>query len=201
MAITTNLAIANLALANLGEDGGIEDFNEKTTAARQAKLWYDPCRRETLEKFDWSFARSRQALSLHGEGPPEGVWGFRYQFPVNAIAPRYIVNPAGPQADPVPFQVEVASSDGTRSILTDLQDAVMVYTFDSEDASAFTPSFVTAMAYCLAWRMSPVITKKMSMTNSMGQIFTRMFNLSSAMNANAQAFDTPRDAPWVESRR
>jgi hypothetical protein len=197
----SNLDIANLGLSHLGEDGGVEDFNEKSTPARQAKLWYNPCRRETLEKFDWSFARKRQALALHGEAPPEGVWNFRYQYPVDAIAPRYIVNPAGTQADPVPFMVEIAPANGTRSILTDIQDAILVYTFDCEDASAFSPSFATALSYCLAWRMSPVITKKLSLTNAAGAAFTRMFNLSSAMNANAQAFDTPRDAAWVEARR
>jgi len=108
MASISKVTIANFALGNIGARDSIESFDEASTAARQAKLWYDFSRVQALEGFDWSFARKRQALALIEEvptGDPVAYeWAYRYQYPSDCVSARYIVNPAGKDADAVPLR-------------------------------------------------------------------------------------------------
>lgn len=163
------------------------------------KLWFDPCRKEVLTRFDWSFARKRLALAEHSEDPPEGVWDFRYQYPSDCIEFRRLRNPSGEQADPVPFQEETAS-DGSRSIITNLEQATGLYTFDCTNVSNFSAGFVMALSHNLAWRTAFTITKKQSITDKQGQIYEGLFRRGASQNANAQASEAPRGAVWVRGR-
>lgn len=198
MSVLTTVQIANLALDHI-RAGSIESFTEASVEARAIKLWFDTCRREVLERHDWAFARKRLALATHSEDPPEGVWSFRYQHPTDCISMRRLRNPAGEQADPVPF-AEEAATDGTRSILTNLDDAIGVYTYDCTNPLVYTPSFVVAFSHCLAWRTAFRITGKRSVAEEQANIYNVTFRLAAAQNANAAASEPPRDAAWIRAR-
>lgn len=198
-AATSDLAIANMALSHLGADSRIESMLEKSTEARAMKQWYNVCRLETLERFDWSFARKRLALALHSEDPPEGAWNYRYQYPADCVSFRRLRNPLGEQQDPVPFQEETAP-DGTRSIVTNLEDAVGIYTYDCTSTLVFPATFVTALSHNLAFRTGFQITKKQSIANAQGQLYDGLFRRASGQNANAAAAEPPRDAERIRGR-
>ena len=194
----SKVKICNMALGNLGSSDTIESLTENSVAAKQCNLWYDESRQEALEAFDWSFARKRQALAPHSEDPPD-AWSYRYQYPADCVTAREIENPLGAEADPVPFTVEMAA-DGTKCILTNLDEAVLVYTYDQETVSSFSKHFVRTLAFAIALNICMVITGKRTIKQDMAGQLSRHIALAPAHNANEEVKAPPRDADWIRGR-
>lgn len=218
MATASDILIANMALSHLGNAAGqIESFTERSTAARQCGLWYDVCRREILESQDWSFARKRIALALHSEDPPAD-YQFRYQVPNDLLAARYIWNPnsraVGTSAfntsqafglqqafsDAIPFVIESDSTGETDTLLTDQEDAILIYTFDLTRVTKFSPLFVNALSHLLASRTAMAITSKAPYEAKESQAYFNALALAASSNANQSSADAPRDAEHIRAR-
>ena len=201
MAISISpVRIANMALSNIGARSSIEAFSEDTPEAQQVDLHYDFARRVSLEAFDWSFARKRQALAVHSLAAPEDMWGYRYQYPSDCLICRKLVNPAGEDGDDVPFVVEMAS-DGTKSILTDLSEATMIYTFDQIETSMFTTHFIRALSFALAQLIAYPLTGKLQLAQTMWDIFNILVMRAEAAQANEEKAKKPREAEWIRGRQ
>jgi hypothetical protein len=200
MAVISEVKIANMALSHIGASSAIENLSENTAEAQATDLWYDFSRLQTLEAFDWSFARKRQALALHPEDAPDGIWTFRYQYPADCVAFRKIQNPLGPEADAVPFEIELSSDGLTKTILTDCEDAIGVYTMDLETTSLFSAFFVEALSFMLAHHIAYSVTGKRSLRQDMLNTFNEYILRAPAQNAN-EAVDRPeRDAVHIRAR-
>ena len=192
--------IGNMALSHIGHRSTIESFDEASAEAKQVKLWYDRARLEALEAFDWSFARKRQALAAHTDDPPAGVWGYRYQYPADCLRARYLVNPSGPDADLVPFEVETSPDGATLSILTDLTEATLIYTFPQANVLLFSSLFVSALSHLLAYYVAFSITTKKAIKDQELLNFSNTVRVAAAGGANESASKPPREAPWVSGR-
>ena len=192
------VSIGNRALSHIG-DSNIESLGEESAEANEINLWYDVARLEVLAAHNWSFARRRQALGLHGDDPPD-EWSYRYQYPSDCIVARRFVNPLGPDADAVPFTVEMSDDGTTKSILTNLQDGVLVYTFDQKTPGLFVPVFVTLVARLLAHYVAPKLTGKLKIANNQLLIYNSLILSVPAVDANEGISVPPRDAPWVRGR-
>ena len=180
---TTKTEIANLALSHIRDKGVLENVEtDPTSQGRSANLWYDPARRQALAEFDYGFARRRLILAAHGEDPP-AEWAFRYQWPSDIIIPRYIQNPLGRGLPPVLFDFEQAG-DGTMCILTDQEEAVLVYTRDVEDTTFFSPHFVLAHSYLLAHFIAGPLTGKKLIQDQMIANYNNAINTGAAHEAN-----------------
>lgn len=217
MALISDVIIARMALTHVGARNTIESLSENSPEAKVCKLWYDPSRKQALEAFDWNFARKRQALAVHNDAPPEGVWLFRYQYPADCIAARRVENPVisatsggvftseafkhvvGVNPDAVPFEIET-SNDGTISILTDLEDAILVYTFDLTNENLFPMMFVEAHSRVLAARIAFSLTAKRSIADDQFRMFLALVSAAEKRNANEQVQKPPRDAEWIRGR-
>lgn len=199
MATISDVKIGNLALSHIGANATIETFADTTSTAKTVALWYDFSREEVLESFDWSFARKRQALALHAIAAPATEWFYRYQYPADTIVTRQFVNPLGPQADAVPYRIEMAS-DGTKSILTDLEDAEMIYTFNQEDTTVFSSLFVEALSFMLASKIAHSITGKRALAQQMRIEYLQLLLMAPASNANEEILRGPRDVDWIRDR-
>lgn len=196
----SKVQIANMALSNLGDSSSIEAFTEQTPQARQVRLWYDVSRIATLEAFDWSFARKRRALALHGDDPPDGVWSYRYQYPDDCVSARMFENPLGHEANAIPFKVEQSEDGFEKTILTDLEDAVLVYTKDVENPGLYTLHFAKALSYILAHHMAISITGKISMQDKMFERWQLFIALAPSFDANESIQREPREAEWIRGR-
>lgn len=214
MSISTVL-ISNMALSHLGA-GQIQAMDEASAEAIQANLWYDPSRKQALTSHNWGFARKRAVLAVHGDDPPEGVWAYRYIYPVDCLVARELVNPAmgavssltvfgsRPQdvwaaGDAVPFDVETSDNE-TKSILTDLEDATLVYTFNQESTSMFSWPFIDALAYLMAGRLAFALTGKRSLAQDMFEAYRSVVRSASATDANEGVAAAPREAEWIRKR-
>jgi hypothetical protein len=215
MAIS-QVQICNMALAFVGATP-IEAMGERTKEASQCRLWYDVCREQTLSAFNWGFARKRRTLACHGDDPPD-QWAYRYQYPVDCLKARWIVNPFDstgigapfiigsdigtywPNAsDAIPFEVEMAPN-GTKSILTNEQCPELVYTFNQDEPGFFSQHFVDCLAVNMASRMAFTITGKRSIANDAAEQYVFLVRNAAALDANESVSKPPRDAEWIRGR-
>lgn len=199
MAISA-VKIANLALSHIGADSTIEAFTEATAEANVCDLWYDFSRTAVLEGYDWNFARKRITLATHSDAAPDGVWGYRYQYPADCIIARSVCNPAGSDADAVPFSVEQSDNGETKTILTDMEDAILLYTWDQELTDTYSTHFVMALSYRLASHIAFSLTGKSSLQDSMLNKYVSFMLLADASNANERVGSPPREAESIRAR-
>lgn len=212
MALIDKVTIGNMALSNLGAKANIESFNEKSAEARAISLWYDQARQDALEEFNWNFAKKRLILTPHTNDPPEGVWAYRYQYPSDCLTARLLTNTTTVheaiirgvpvsyvQPDAIAFDIEV-SDDGTKSILTDLADAILEYTFDQQNPQMFSRAFVRALSYILSYHIAIAITGRLELKRDMYSLYNQHINLAAASNANESVDRAPRDAVWIRGR-
>ncbi len=202
MAVITKTDISNLALSHLRILTVIQDVDtEQSTEAIAAKLWYDAARREALTDFNFGFSRKRLALSTHGEDPPSD-WLYRYQWPSDCILPRHIENPLGTDEPPILFIYEEAT-DGTLSILTDLDEACLVYTFDQEDLTFAPAHFVSGLSYLHASYIGGTITGKAALAKEALRGYGLKSNTGMSHEGNVTAIGTrgAPDAEWTRARR
>lgn len=197
MAIST-VQIANMALSHIGDNSTIEALTENSAQAKTANLWYDFARKFTLKAWDWSFARKRASLAVHGDDPPS-EWTYRYQYPADCIAARFIENPAGKLADPVPFTVEY-SDDGTKSILTDTEEAILIYTRDATEPLLFSEFFIDVFSLVLASKIAFALTGRKAIKDDMAARAHQLLVYAPAMDASEQQEAPPREASHIRGR-
>ncbi len=212
-ALISKIRIANMALSNVGAKSTIESFTEGSAESNAAELWYDYSRLQALAAHDWSFARRRATLTVHADAPPDGVWAYRYVYPVDCVKFRKIQNPTGSPlvtfnmdsdqanaADAIPFDVEMDDDADTKSIITDLNEAVGVYTFDQERPELFTPFFVQMFAMAIASNVCFELTGKLDLQEKIVGRFLQLSRAAPAVDSNERVDKPPRDADWIRSR-
>ncbi len=192
--------ICNLALSIIGASSNLESLDENTAEAQQCKLWYDHAREQTLIAHNWNEARKRLALAAHSEDPPDGIWIFRYQYPSDCLVAREIENPLGKDADAVPFEVETDTAGDTKSILTDVEDAVLIYTRDLKTTTIFSSYLVQTIAQLVGHYISYSITAKTKIQDKTFASWQRMILLAPTFNANEGMAARPRNTDWIRER-
>ena len=198
----SDTGIINMALSHLGKDP-IENRSEQSAEGKQSRIWYDYSRQMVLEAYDWNFARKRRTTALHGDtisetasDPMAGVWAYRYQYPDDSLAVRKIQNPNAPPDDATPFEVET-NLDGTeKTVLTDMENAVIVYTWDLENTDMSSSLFVLAFSHLLAHHMAFALTGKRSIKSDELKIYQGVLPGAAAASANEAVKPPPRKAPW-----
>lgn len=198
MPTISQVQIANMALSNVGAKSNIESLTELSAEAKACKLWYDYSLQKALEAFDWSFARRRKNMALDSQDPPD-QWSYRYQYPPDCVAFRRIWNPLGDDADAVPFSIETNDND-VRTIVTDQESAVGIFTFYATNTSIYTALFVEALAYQLAHRIALKLTGKRAIMADMLNLFNGSIKNAEAQNANEEVVKPERDAEWIRGR-
>lgn len=197
---TSAVAIGNMALGHVASRVTIESFTEQSAEAGQVNLWYDISRLQTLEAFNWNFARRRQALALHSDDPPLALWSFRYSVPSDVVVMREIENPLGKTADAIPFQIEQNASGTGKTLLTNAEDAVAVYTFDLEDPSMFSPHFIQMLSLKLGSNIAFSMSGKRQMRIDLLQWYNALLLEAPAYNFNEEVSDPPREAESIRGR-
>jgi len=197
MAIST-VQIANFALSKVGSDSTIESLTEDSTEAKECNLWLEHTRKQALAAYDWSFARVTKTLAAHGDDPTD-LWGYRYVYPVDCVKARFLENPSGSKADPVPYVV-AQSTDGTKSILTDLNEAKLRYTKDVTTPGMYTEFFIELLATMLGAHIAFPLTTKVRLSQFLAAAAQRMLTIAPAMDAAEQQEKAPREAEQIRGR-
>lgn len=166
---TTDLEIANMALANIGHTVQIGNLtSDSTTEARNARLFLDSEREILLGSFDWNFARERAVLvQATGTGDwwnsVDDDWDYVYSLPANCVEPRYLYpgtrNPTPQEREP--FERARNAADNGFVLLCDVKPVtsgdkapVLFYTARITVVSEYPQPFVSLFAWALGWRLA-----------------------------------------------
>lgn len=193
------VSIGNLALSHLGTRSTIETLDEDTPEAQQVSIWFNISLDQALATANWNFARKRINLAAHADAP-SGTWLFRYIYPSDCIVARYIVNPIGDDEDLPPFKVETSDDGTTKTILTDISAATLVYTFHQTFAVLYSAFFVEMLSYLLAHHMAMSITGRKADREAMLQTYLQFSFQAPAMDANEGIERAPREAESIRGR-
>lgn len=165
--MATQTDIINLALFKLAQDQTIPTIADQSKAARVFNRLWDPTVDLVLSDGMWPWAMKAQALAL-GVDPTEQGWLYRYSRPNDCLTAWAVTNVDGLRDARSygglpcftgqwpgmfgPFKADFDQCHGTTEteILTDLEDAYLVYTVRVTDPGRFPAHFVDALASRLA---------------------------------------------------
>lgn len=170
---TSKVDLANAALVDLAQDIPIASFSEATKHARLFNRSFDRIRDLVLGEHAWPFAMTSVALALQVQSPLPG-WTYRYTYPsdcLNALAVTdengirggMALASSGSESQPWLVwrngQQAFAVVHGTQdtSIVTDLEEAYLIYIARVDDVGRYPPKFAEALVKRLAWQLAPAI--------------------------------------------
>lgn len=155
---TTQLAICNAALEliksqDLLTGGNFPNFSGTPAVAAAANVLYGPTRDLLLREINPEFAR----ITITGApvaGTPIAPWLYEYAYPADGLRMRQVRPPAsgaGALADPferLPVTAAVAYDNTAKQkvVLTNQQNALLVYTSNLPPESVWDPDFAEAMS-------------------------------------------------------
>ncbi len=201
--------ICNIALLRVGQLQRITSLEQNSAASAACKTLWDAARDATLEAVAWPFAMRRSALAAITDGE-RGEWAFAYQLPTDCIAPRFLdvadtdhplgtynANPG--EAQQLVWRIEGDATYG-RVILTNVEDAVLVYTALIEQPVRWSPMFRDAMAYRLAGDLGFGLAKNRQLGFAMMQAFEHSVRLAAASSFNQERKELPPESEIINSR-
>lgn len=159
--MASNTEIANIAISHLGSGKDIGDLDsENSPEANAVRRFYNTARDEVLRDFPWPFATKYVALGLVASNPDDVAdeWDYSYRYPSDCLYLRRIASGSRNDSRQSRVNYIVSQDDQGLLILTDMQDACMQYTVRVTDESRFSPDFVMAFSYLLAFYTAPRIT-------------------------------------------
>jgi len=224
--MASEVDIANLALAHLGDDATVSSFDppEGSEQAEHCARFYPIARDALLEKHPWRFATRRTTLASLTSGSTQ--WDYSYARPNNALV-VFAVLPPGASDDysapsaadytdytgvnfsyaPSVYQTEPFSSetdeDGNDLILTDVEDAEARWIARVTDSDKFSPLFTLALARLLAHFLAgPVLKGEIGMAVASAQlkIFEREFAEAAKSDAGQAKTEVTHSVPWIAAR-
>lgn len=182
--MANEIEICNLALDSVGS-ATIQSFEEDVREAQVCKLRYKLARDFTLSSFDWAFARREKQLPLSAE--TFSGWTYVYVQPSDCLTPRFIYNPASKnEENAIPFEVAASASKNANLIVTDQEDAVLIYTAKITNTAMFTPDFCQALAWRLAGEIAIPLHSDINLAKEMKDNYRIALAGARAVSANAQ---------------
>lgn len=186
--MATEVNIANLALAHLGEKAVITSLVPPSGGvhANTMATFYPMARDFVLEDHLWGFATKRVSLSQLGTPPDE--WEYSYAYPNDCLLPSRLYEdgvPFLPDDPSDPFKVEVDSA-GTRLIYSNTSPAKLIYGSKVTNTVRFTTKAVTAISFYLAYLASGTIRRgDKRIKAEMLQAYTVAIGSAQAHDANS----------------
>lgn len=186
--MTTNITIANNALALLGDDP-ISDFNEGSVRASLVSDMYENVLLSTLRMLPWNCAIKRVVLSP-SVGTP--VFGFTYKFNLPSDWVRTLS--INEKQDIIEFKIE------GRTILTDVDTLQLRYVFKNEDAATYDSGLVDVLTFKLAAALAYPITKSTTQAQLMEQKADMAMRQAKGIDAVEEVQDTWFDDSLISRR-
>jgi len=200
--------ICNLALSRIGAPS-IAAITENTRPARECNRLYETVRDTVLSEFPWNFARKQEALAALSGEEVTG-WDYAYAYPTDCLTALQIYNPLTNQtytdgeyvayqlvesavkikADRIKFEIGTNSTKDTRLILTDQEDAELIYTARITDPNMFSSAFIDALSWRLAADLAIPLKGKASLQQQMLAMYVRKLGYAQQVNAN-EGFEPP----------
>lgn len=195
--MTTEVTICNMSLGHIKAKTTIASLTENSNEARKCNLYYAQARDETLEEFNWPFAKRFATLAVTGT-PPTG-WIYQYAIPSDALVIRKVLTEYK-EDKPVPFELALSELSDSVVILTDREAAEVEYTKGITNPTLFSALFSTALSYKLASYIAIPLTGKRDLRKDAIDLFNFSIHKARAAALNeSQKIEEP-DASWIDAR-
>ena len=199
--MASDVDIANYALTLLGESR-IMSLDDDVKAARECKAVYEIVRDSVLSAHNWSFAKSRAALSRLDSTP---VFGFanEFQLPVDCLR-LFMVGDIYVGVDLSDYR-NAPTDEYTiedRKILTDWGAPLNIrYIRRVEDTARYSSTFVDAFGARIAERLAEPLTQSAVKREAAKDAYKAAISEAVRVNAIEQPPQKIPDDEWLLSRR
>ncbi len=189
--------ICNLALLHIGASATIASLTEDSAEARACARIFDMARDSTLRDHSWNFAAKYLSLAQTGNAPQE--WHYRFRYPSDCLKALRISS-GHRQGEQVKFKVIGENNLEGRSILCDVNPAILEYTARVTNTESFDPLFVEALSLRIASLVAFSLTGKSRLRSDALSLYQEV--LANARLADSQEGipDSPPDPDWLEIR-
>lgn len=195
--------ICNMALGHLGVSMTIMDIQaENSVEARTCRTFFETARDLALEEAPWPFAKRTNDLQIVA-GNKYG-WEYRYRYPNDCLSARQIITEeltgiveTGDsiiRPMPIPFEVVEDEANGGKAILTDVENAILIYTARITKVSVMPTAFQIAFSLGLA----SLISGPLSANPKNRDAVSKAYELAIS-KAVGRAFNEGRERPERES--
>jgi hypothetical protein len=185
----SEVAICNMALAEIGRGAQITALDEASQAARACKLRYPYARDAVLRAYDWNFAARRVEIAKNAAAPPF-EYANAYDLPADCLLVRSVFD----------GEAEKWVVEG-RQILTDMGDPIFVkYTGLVTDVGQFDALFMEALAARVASDIAVQLSESVSRAQGLWQVYQAKLVEARRRDAQeGQPDQLPRGA-WIDAR-
>lgn len=194
---TAEAAVCNVALARIGHTQFIEALNDTTVVSKTCKALFAFNRDQLLQSRPWPFATLRKALTVAPATEIRTGWAYVYTLPPDCIAPRYIypgIESPG-KGQEIPFRIESSRDLQARVLLTNYEDAELVYTARITEPPRWDSLFAEALAMKLASDLAFGLAKKPVLGRELLIAYHQALAQAHASAANQ---NTPSAQPYSE---
>lgn len=196
--MATDVSICNMALGHIKSKSTIAALDEQNSSeASKCNLFYTQARDETLEEFNWHFAKRTAVLSTIGTAPLG--WIYAYAYPSDCIAVRKILTKYR-TGEPVPYEIAHSELSDSLVILTDEEAAQIEYTKRVSNTTLFSSKFVTALSHKIASYIAMPLSGKFELRDANIKLFNIEISKARASSLNQEQKDVSPDAEWITAR-
>lgn len=220
---SSDVQIANLALAACGSRSSIVAFNEGSVEADAVNAQYAARRDELLRAHHWDFSRKQVSLTLFRDAtktptpdPVPTPWLYEYLYPSDCLLARYIMpqlqaspfagpGPSVPQWTGAPIRFVVSNDDDNSNnpitvLLTNQVQAILVYTRAITNPALFDTMFTTALAHYLGAHLSIPLSGDKALAKANFNIADSLVQRARAMSANEGLTVVDSMPDWIKVR-
>lgn len=225
--MASEVDLCNDALSVVGDVANVSSINPPDTSAQAGHCarFYPMARDQLLSMHPWGFATKRIALALTTETSSQ--WQYIYALPSDYMRALVVMDPASPDDfstpiplygvypypypgqnnipavyTPQPFVVETDST-GAQILLTNQQNAQLLYQATVTDTTKFSPLFTEALVILLASKLAgPIIkgTDGRQVATALRQEFNTWFMKAAALDANERHTAIAQSVAWIVNR-
>lgn len=193
--------VANMAIRNLGEGAEIQNLATDDSEEGQAcRVYFEQARDETLEIFDWNFARKfATALGLVSSDPT-AWWRYAYRVPPDCVAFRSIPNGRARSARDEEIDFETVPDAQGMLVYTNQADAGGKYTFRQTNLGFWSSTAKTLLSFRLAYYIAPSISEKEEKSVEMLAKFRALQPDALAVSGSQKRFAEPPLPKTIRAR-
>lgn len=214
---TSDIEVCNRALARVGVDQLIEDFDDPNNRARQCRLAFSPCRDEVLQDFPWNFAQQVAALALASDVTVPG-WRYAYLYPADCVQVHAVTSDSGMRnfasvscceiwnynalgQSRQPFAVmSHPTIENARILVTDQVEAYAWFTQKTDDLSIWSPLARSALSWRIAGELALALKADARMAQNASNAYTSAVSSAQAGSLNEGRPDRQPESASIAAR-
>lgn len=223
----TAVAICNRGLSQIAETQMITSLTppgDGSTEATQCILWYDTMRQRLLRAAPWGFARTQKnPLTQVGDLYPDNTspypFLYAYSYPTDCLKLRYILaQPIPPNAGEDPpltglsfvgpgfmgpsrnNRFLIHNSSSGRIIITNVPNAIGVYTMDVTDPTLFDQLFTGALEDAISFKLIIPLSGNIAMQDKLRASADAALTTARAIDGNEAIPSSDPRVDWIDAR-